>query len=478
MKLFPLEVVCKILALCKNYSFLLRHVCSEWRELLPKQSIENFTKNLFYCGYLDIIRHYEIYPRKTLVYKALEGAQKHVINWSCQHGYMHNHDVVYHICNKRGKTLERLEILKSILFSGIKFSVVLYLHAVKYDHEEIWKWLMKCGYPSDGRLCSLLLAKGQDISEALSLGHDLSQEDAVLDACTFGNTEALTWLKENKYYFSSNVFCLALKDGHLQVFQWATDNGFEVDFSQVQAPIHEEKTWQCITWSLENGHPYHERISYQLALHSQEEKLDWLRKKGYPLAKSIHRAIIQSGNLDMYKKYFPIAKTEHISLAIDYGHAEMVEWLTRDVDIKAINLQKDRAIRSGSVKMAKFLHAKGVEFMGISFESVLKSGSFDMVEWVMENGFVSDIFIFAKDFSNLSGEKERILDYIFTKISPKQEYIDTIYYAHSGYSSIDFLRWLEKKGYFPSTKTLLKCLQKSLYCNDVHEHLLQISLVN
>lgn len=175
-------------------------------------SVENFAKYLFSEGYVKVIYYYKIPVKNKYFRLVLKGARRCIIE---KYRSMITSYDLYRLCNHKGKSWERLQILKHLL-KIIPFSKDVYSACTENGHEFIYEWLMKKGYPSEPHFASILLA--------ISLGHSVDEKLVFYKSCEYGNIKALQKLKENG--FIMNSFSDALYHGKLEVLKWAKENGF------------------------------------------------------------------------------------------------------------------------------------------------------------------------------------------------------------------------------------------------------------
>lgn len=151
----------------------------------------------------------------------------------------------------------------------------------------------------------------------------------VDDAIKFGDVCVLNYYKEN---VPDDVAIKAIEYGHLNVLQWATENGYNFEEWTCEAAARCRRL-DMLKWLNENRCEFHVVVCDEAAWNEDTEILLWLRSIGCDWDANICYIAARLGNLDMLKWLLDEGCPCDESAcegAIDGDHVEIVDWIWKN----------------------------------------------------------------------------------------------------------------------------------------------------
>jgi len=118
--------------------------------------------------------------------------------------------------------------------------------------------------------------------------------------CSFGDLDMLKWAYENGYPWNEQTSANIASEGNLDMFKWAHEKGCPWD-EQTSRRIAINGNFDMLKWAHEKGCPWDKQTSANIASEGNFDMLKWAHENGCPWDEETCANIAINGNLDMLK---------------------------------------------------------------------------------------------------------------------------------------------------------------------------------
>lgn len=308
-------------------SFVGRHVCRLWFELLPiKQVIQVGTIFFCFCFYLFSIVLF--FLLSFIFFLSFAFFFHFSLKQDCK-------EPLFDSAVRMGW----FAIVKWLRKQGFPWGKNTLRSAARGGHWEIFQWALNKG-------CRPMTIEGRQLVCAAIAGE--------------GNLEALKLARQKGFEWGVYATMQAANNGHFEVLKWA----------------------------IENGCPFSQTTCSAAARGAPLEALQWLREKGCPWGLATVWSAARRGNLEILKwaldngcKWSPKAAVE----AAKYGHVHILEWV-RDANLDFQESQIcENAAGKSQFEVLKWARAQNYDW-GNTCREAAQKGNLEILKWAKENG--------------------------------------------------------------------------------------------
>ena len=302
----------------------------------------------------------------------------------------------------------KLDVIQKIFAANSDENMIMcakyaMMGAAEYGHLNILKWILKNGYPRDGRAMGYAAKGGQLTALKWMVKHNFTDRGlSFYYAAGTGNVEILQYLCEHKFTINDNYYAAnkgkleiiknmytmnpkslynvcegAAKAGHLDVFIYAHERGETLRHYLHIHPV-------ILSWLIENDQVGSQEILWCCNL----ESLKMLYEHGYfvPTQETFKIAISEK-RIDIIKwlheidapkpttigGYLFVSDTNIFNLLIEWGFS---------VSEQAVNI----AAKNGKLEILQYLYTQHYLFNANTVSSAIMGKQLHVIVWLREIG--------------------------------------------------------------------------------------------
>lgn len=288
----------------------------------------------------------------------------------------------------------------------VRYGVQMCAHIAKYGNLDHLKWIVELlACPLESGMFNMAVLNGH--LDVLKWGLEqkcLYNENFSLYAAHSGGLEILTWLHDNGYKISPEVYSISLRNGNYIIYEWAIKNCIPSD----------NINWKICVQELFRGHHYNVEVNetgddYYTILVNLIKKgdyklIEWAISKGCIVSEnpglSIEAAIKDFSILQKLVDNHGIVFTKKtIYKTIKFGNLDNLKWLESRTNPLYWEhaIICSRATRYGKLDIVKYICQKcSHPFLYGRFGNKMcnlaaHGGHWETFQWLLENGFKFDM---------------------------------------------------------------------------------------
>ncbi|SOB74041.1 ankyrin repeat [Cedratvirus lausannensis] len=236
-----------------------------------------------------------------------------------------------------------------------------------------------------------------DLVHLLEVNKPYIEKEICEIAAELGKTKVLDWAIDNGYSCihptpctgpckSSNLYCCAVKGGHLHIIKQLDEKGFPFRVSNFY-DVAKYGHWEILKWVKDRGY-LSERFCSNAALGGRLDILQWLRANGCDWDVWVCADAALGGHLEVLKWARANGcpwDTWTCRNAAAGGHLEVLQW-ARSQGCPWNENTCAYAAGSGHLEILQWLRANGCPWDQETCYSAATGGCLETLKWAFENG--------------------------------------------------------------------------------------------
>lgn len=271
-------------------------------------------------------------------------------------------------------------------------------HAARHGRFDVIEWARAHGCRLTGKECGGAAAGGhlETLQKLRSLKCQWTS-DTCANAASIGRLDIIIWAKAaGCFYYLTHVAHVALQHGHIDIYQWAVDNGYESDqYCDLLYLAVLSGRLDVIQFIYAKGHQLRYQICDVAAKKGCLDILQWAQQQGVNMSSFGYVEAAQFGHL-------------HV---IQWAHAQNIPWDDRTCERAAQNKHWD-VLRwvvehgcpwspdvcyylalAGNFSLLRWAHDNGCPWNVRVCEGIAASGRLDMLIWFQKQNGPMDYYI-------------------------------------------------------------------------------------
>lgn len=297
------------------------------------------------------------------------------------------------------------------------------------DNIETLEWLKARDYPCDSTAFSNAAACGRiDALEWLEK-NDAPRilVDASHRAIIGGHFDVVLWLYARGCGFNGVSFMYAAKYNHLDIIEWLMERNCARG-SEVCAHIAGHGHLELLGKMRAQGYPWDYTVYINALKNNHLNVFEWAYKNGCPVSTEVCAYFAREGNLAMLKflrdpttSVFPRTAfpwdANTFEAAACVGRIDIFEWL-RDHGCPWDEETLDNATYHGPLESVKWLYERGCPLSEDAFFNALYKYDVELLEYLVEEGCPYDYARILREKGDLNTDAVR---WVFTHLNPDRD---------------------------------------------------------
>lgn len=325
----PPEIFVLILFFCKQYAFVVKFVCRQWRliynaysEVLYPQDYDRSRVGTFPPSFFNWL--WEMACSKTpfqgsadVIFRRLTRTTHHAATWG-------NIALAKHILPPKGNPMY---MCQSCLDEH-------YAAAGNSGQLEFIKWLKaRQGNASQAILPAARNGHVEVLEWILKEVEDSWDRQIAIQAAIHGQLEVCQWVyKRDKFIFCNHELEHAAKGGHLAVVRWIYYHGIIILTETAFANAANSGNLKLLQWLKEVGCPWNKYAFHKALRNGNLENLEWLWKHKCPRGNWNFGCAGKGGHLEVCKWLYAKGlrpSVEEVEWAGMTRRSEIFEWMKK-----------------------------------------------------------------------------------------------------------------------------------------------------